>query len=152
VNNTSAVGTGVAVDPSGNFYLTGTTQDPALPTTPGAFQPTGTNLQTNGGQVYRGFVAKFGPVTGVGTGAPFIYGTYLGGTALNEIGSDQVSGIAADSSGNAYITGLTQSYDFPVTPGASNTTHCTPPASSCLNIGFLTKLNPSGTGLIWSTL
>jgi uncharacterized protein (TIGR03437 family) len=148
----STIGIAVAVDPAGNFYLAGLGQTPNLPTTPNAFQPTGTNNQKNGGVVYRGFVAKFGPVTGVGAGAPFIYGTYLGGTALNEIGSDQVSGIAVDSSGNAYITGLTQSYDFPVTPGANNTTQCAPPASSCLNIGFLTKLNPSGTGLVWSTL
>jgi uncharacterized protein (TIGR03437 family) len=152
VNNTGVYGTGVAVDSAGNFYLTGLGQDPAIPTTPNAFQTTGTNLQSNGGQVFRGFVAKFSPVTGVGTGASFLYGTYLGGTALNEVGSDQISGIAADSSGNAYITGVTQSYDFPLTPGANNTTHCAPPASSCLNIGFLTKLNPSGTGLVWSTL
>ena len=154
VNNTGVYGTGVAVDPSGNFYLTGLGQDPAIPTTPNAFQPTGTNLQTNGGQVFRGFVAKFGPVTGVATGAPFIYGTYLGGTSLSECcGSDQVSGIAADAAGNAYITGLTQSQDFPVTPGANNATSCTSvlPNSSCENIGFLTKLNPSGTGLVWST-
>jgi uncharacterized protein (TIGR03437 family) len=151
VHNTSAVGTGVAVDPSGNFYLTGLTQDPALPTTPGAFQPTGTNLQANGGQVYRGFVAKFGPVTGAGTGASLLYGTYLGGTSLTEAGSDQVSGIAVDASGNAYITGYTQSYDFPVTAGANNTYSCTA-TSFCQNNGFLAKINATGTGLVWSTL
>ncbi|MDE3165531.1 MAG: SBBP repeat-containing protein [Acidobacteriota bacterium] len=154
VHNTGVYGTGVAVDPSGNFYLAGLGQDPAIPTTPNAFQPTGTNLQSNGGQVFRGFVAKFSPVTGIGTGATSLYGTYLGGTSLTECcGSDQVSGIAADATGNAYITGITQSPDFPVTPGANNTTTCTSvlPNSSCQNIGFLTKLNPSGTGLVWST-
>jgi len=144
-------GTGVAVDPAGNFYLTGLGQSPNLPTTPNAFQPTGTNNQKNGGAVDRGFVAKFGPVTGVGTGAPLIYGTYLGGTSLTEEGSDQVSGIAVDASGNAYITGYTQSYDFPVTAGANNTNSCTA-TSFCQNNGFLTKINPGGTGLVWSTL
>ena len=147
----STVGTGVAVDPAGNFYLTGLGQSPNLPTTPNAFQPTGTNNQKNGGVVDRGFVAKFGPVTGAATGAPFIYGTYLGGTALDEQGSDQVSGIAVDASGNAYITGYTQSYDFPVTAGANNTNSCTA-TSFCQNNGFLTKINPAGTGLVWSTL
>lgn len=154
VHNTGVYGTGVAVDPTGNFYLTGLGQDPAIPTTPNAFQPTGTNLQSNGGQVFRGFVAKFSPVTGIGAGATFLYGTYLGGTSLTECcGSDQVSGIAADASGNAYITGITQSPDFPVTPGAHNATPCTSVLANsfCQNIGFLTKLNPSGTGLVWST-
>jgi len=147
----STIGTGVAVDPAGNFYLAGLGQSPNLPTTPNALQPTGTNNQKNGGVVYRGFVAKFGPVTGAGTGAPFIYGTYLGGTSLTEQGSEQVSGIAVDASGNAYITGYTQSYDFPVTAGANNTNSCTA-TSFCQNNGFLTKINPTGTGLVWSTL
>ncbi|MBV9743076.1 MAG: SBBP repeat-containing protein [Acidobacteriia bacterium] len=152
-NNTGTVGTGVAVDPSGNFYLTGFGQDPQLPTTAGAFQPTGTNNQSNGGIAYRGFVAKFSPVTGIGTGASFLYGTYLGGTATNEYnGAEQVSGIAVDASGNAYITGYTQSYDFPVTPGANDTNECGPATYECQGVGFLTKLNPLGTGLVWSTL
>ena len=151
-NNTAAYGTGVAVDPSGNFYLTGLAQDPKLPTTSGAFQTTGTNLQSNGGQVYRGFVAKFGPVTGTGTGASLIYSTYLGGTSLTEqAGGEQVSGITVDSGGNAYVTGLTGSYDYPVTAGTNNTNSCTS-TSFCQNIGFLTKINPTGTGLVWSTL
>ena len=148
----STVGTGVAVDVSGNFYLTGFGQDPNLPTTRGAFQTTGTNLQSNGGVAYRGFVAKFSPVTGAGTGASLLYGTYLGGASLTEYnGSEQVSGITVDASGNAYITGLTQSYDFPVTAGANNTNSCTA-TSFCQNNGFLTKINPTGTGLVWSTL
>jgi len=119
---------------------------------PGAFQPIGTNNQSNGGIVYRGFVAKFGPVAGPGSGAPLSYGTYLGGTATDETNGEQVSGIAVDASGSAYITGLTQSYDFPVTDGANDTALCGPATYECQNIGFLAKLNPSGSGLEWSTL
>ena len=156
IGNNPTIGTGVAVDPSGNFYLTGFTQDPNLPTTPGAFQATSSTLQTTGQWNYRGFVAKFGPVTGIGTGASQIYGTYLGGTSTSEpdYGNEQVSGIAADSSGNAYVTGLTQSYDFPTTAGANNTNACwtsTTPGF-CQSVAFLSKLNPLGTGLVWSTL
>jgi hypothetical protein len=153
VNNTSTIGTGVAVDPSGNFYLTGFGMDPQIPTTAGAFQPTGTNNQSNGGIAYRGFVAKFSPVLGNGSGASLIYGTYLGGTARDETnGAEQVSGITVDAAGNAYITGITQSYDFPVTAGAHDTTECGATTYECQGIGFLTKLNPSGSALVWSTL
>ena len=152
-NNSATFGTGVAVDPSGNFYLTGFTANSQVPTTPGTLQPSGTNNQSNGQIVYRGFVAKFGPVTGIGAGAPLMYGTYLGGTATNGMaGGEQVSGIAVDASGNAYVTGLTQSFDFPVTAGANDTNECGPTTYECQAIGFLSKLNPSGNGLVWSTL
>lgn len=125
-HNTDTLETGVAVDPSGNFYLTGFGMDPQIPTPAGAFQRLGSNNQSNGGIVYRGFVAKFSPVTGTGAGASLLYGTYLGGTALNESNGEQVSGMLSAHQGNAYITGYTQSYDFPVTPGANVTDECGP--------------------------
>ena len=149
-NSQPTIGTGVAVDPSGSFYLTGFTANPEIPTTSGAFQTTGTNNQSNGGIAYRGFVAKFPPVTGAGPS--LVYGTYLGGKATNETNGEQVSGIAVDAAGNAYITGLTQSYDFPVTAGANSTIECGPASYACQSIGFLSKLNPSGSALVWSTL
>lgn len=69
------------------------------------------------------------------------YATYLGGS-----GSDYASGIAADSSGNAYITGATSSADFPVTSGALIKN-----MPSVKGNAFVTKLNPSGSALIFST-
>jgi hypothetical protein len=90
-------------------------------------------------------------VTGVGAGASLIYGTYLGGAPPNASPGEQVAGIAADASGAAYVTGLTQSYTFPVTPGANNTNSCSE-TSDCENIGFLTKISPDGSELVWSTL
>ena len=50
-----------------------------------------------------------------------------------------------DSAGNAYVTGYTESTDFPVTPGAFQTTAC---GGNC---AFVTKLNPTGTALVYST-
>src|SRR5260370_36943046 len=68
------------------------------------------------------------------------YATYLGGSSL-EFGG----GIAVDAQGNAYLTGSTESRNFPTTPGAFQTTR-----QSTFD-AFVTKLNPTGTGLVYST-
>jgi hypothetical protein len=135
------------VDAIGNFYLAGTTQSNQTPVTPGAFQATfhGPTVGTEN----RGFVAKFSPVTGIGTGATLVYSTYLGGIDGTFVETDQVAGIVADADGNAYIAGNTTSYDFPVTIAAPTTCTAT---SVCQNVGYLTKLNPTGSALVWSTL
>ncbi len=139
---------GVAVDASGYFYLAGTTQSNQLPVTPGAFQTTFYGNPNPGfGTSSRGFVAKFNPVS---SGASLFYTTYLGGFNKTLDGyQDVIAGIAADAGGNVYVSG-NASYDFPVTPGANNTTPC-PSANSCMNRGFLAKLNPAGSALIWAT-
>ena len=67
------------------------------------------------------------------------YSTFLGGT-----NNDWPTGIAADASGYAYVTGYTNSIDFPVTSGALH-------GHDYLNDAFVTKLNPSGTALVYST-
>ena len=91
-------GTGIAVDSSGNVYVTGTTASIDFPTAGAVFQPTygGGNTDT--------FVAKIG--TG---GAHLVYSSYLGGT-----NAELATGIAVDTSGNAYVTGQTCSDDFPL--------------------------------------
>jgi hypothetical protein len=127
------VGGGIAVDPSGNVCVVGTTYSQDFPTTPGAFQTT--NKASNSLSRRTVFVTRLNP-----TGTALVYSTYLGGTAL-----EGGSGIAVDASGNAYVTGATDSTDFPTTPGAFRTTF--PGFGS----GFATKLNPSGTALIYST-
>ena len=111
------VGEGIAVDSSGNAYVTGETASSDFPTTAGAFETT-----YGGGD--DAFVTKLN-----GSGSALIYSTYLGGS-----GFDVGEGIAVDSSGNAYVTGGTNSSDFPTTAGAFQTT-------SALN-GFVSKLNP----------
>ena len=94
---------------------------------------------------YRGFVAKFNPVTS-SAGPTLAYATYLGGNTGNS--HDYFSGIAIDGTGNAYVAGYTNSRDFPVTPGAYQTI-CGPHGQICT--AHLTKLNPSGTAILWST-
>jgi hypothetical protein len=124
-------GLGIAIDSSGNAYITGGTVSSDFPTTPGAFDTT-----YNGGD-YTGdaFVTTLNP-----NGTALVYSTYLGGS-----GGDVGYGIAVDSSGNTYITGLTASTDFPTTPGAFDTLY-----NGAVN-GFVSKLNPGGTALVYST-
>jgi len=101
------VGCSIAVDRSGNAYVTGRTYSSDFPTTPGAF-----DTSYNGGY-NDAFVTKLNPA---GTG--LVYGTFLGGTY-----SDEGSEVGLDSSGAAYITGTTNSLDFPTTVGAFDTSH-----------------------------
>ena len=101
-------GYGIAVDTSGNAYVTGSTSSSDFPTTPGAFQTT-KNGDTLG---FDAFVTELNP-----TGTGLLYSTYLGGSD-----SDYGKGIAVDTSGNAYFTGYTHSANFPTTPGAFQTT------------------------------
>lgn len=123
----------VATDSTGNIYMAGTTQSAFdFPTTPGAYQTTlyGTSDV---------FVAKLDS-----TGHP-IYTTFIGGN-----GSESATGIAVDSGGNAYITGLTNaqgpSFPYPTTPGAFQTTY----AGGSYD-AFVTKLNPAGSALVYSS-
>ena len=141
-------GTGVAVDANGYFYLVGETMASNLPTTAGVIQPTGAPLGNPATyvQIWRGFVAKFNPVTSAG-GASLAYATYLGGKTGNT--GDYVSGITIDSSSNAYIVGYTNSPDFPVTAGAYSTV-CGPNGQNCA-AAHVTKLNPTGSAIVWST-
>ena len=122
-----AQGQGIALDSSGNAYVDGAVGDP-FPTTPGAFQTVG------GGA----FVAKFNP-----TGTALIYSTRLGGNS-----TEMANGIAVDGSGNAYVVGQTYSSNFPTTIGAFQRVKQVANYSNA----FLTKLNATGTALIYSTL
>ncbi|MET0648817.1 MAG: SBBP repeat-containing protein [Pyrinomonadaceae bacterium] len=120
----------IAVDSAGNAYVTGTTFSTDFPTTVGAFDTT-----IGGGRDV--FVLKLNS-----TGSGLIYSTYLGGNSI-----DQALGIAVDPAGNAYVTGQTQSLDFPTTPGAFDTTSFAANDLSC----FVTKLNANGSNILYST-
>ena len=121
----------IAVDSAGNAYVTGITLSTDFPTSVGAFDT------THNGGVRDVFVMKFNS-----TGSGLIYSTYLGGNSI-----DRGLGIAVDPAGNAYVTGQTQSLDFPTTPGAFDTTSFAANDISC----FVTKLNANGSGLLYST-
>jgi hypothetical protein len=124
-------GLGIAVDRAGNAYVIGSTFSTDFPVTPGAFQMT-----SGGGQ--DAFVTELDP-----SGSALVYSTYLGGGSF-----DSGYGIAVDAAGNAYVVGTTGSTNFPVTPGAFQTT-CRNP-NSCED-AFVTEINPSGSALIYST-
>jgi len=134
----------IAVDSSGNIYLAGQTQSTDFPITNGAFQAAcKLNSSSN---CATAFVAQLNP--GSAGASDLIYSTFLGGST-----SDQASGIAVDSSANVYVGGQTQSTDFPTTPGAFQTT-CKLNASNNCSEAFVTKLNPSASGvasMVYST-
>jgi hypothetical protein len=142
---------GIATDGAGNAYITGSTGG-GVPTTPGAFQGDEAQTPEDGSAT---FVAKFGP-----TGA-LVYSTHLQGTTFDNP-QDPIRGgvcyqgagrgIAADSAGNAYVVGVTSTSDFPTTPGAYIPTKPTV-GVNCTQYqgGYLTKLSPDGSSLIYST-
>jgi len=127
-------GTGLAVDGSGNAYITGLAGSTDFPVTAGAFQTTN---RASAIGLSNAFVTKLNP-----TGSALVYSTYLGGSS-----SDLASGVAVDGSGYVYVAGIAGSTDFPVTPGAFQTTN----HAGHLGNAFLTKLNPAGTALVYST-
>ncbi|HEV8129751.1 MAG TPA: SBBP repeat-containing protein [Acidobacteriota bacterium] len=125
--NQEDVASAIAVDSAGSAYVAGWTLSSNF--TVNAFQ------RTRGGST-DAFVTKFNP-----QGSGIIYSTYLGGS-----GRDQGQGIAVDSAGNAYVTGLTGSTNFPIL-NAFQTAN----KGGSGGDAFVTKLNASGTALIFST-
>lgn len=121
-------GYGIAVDAAGNAYVTGYTASTNFPVQ-SAFQ------SSNAGDV-DAFVTKINPA-----GSALVYSTYLGGT-----GTDFGNAIAVDSSGNAYVTGDTRSKDFPLATPIDATL-----GSTGVYDVFVTKLNPAGSALVYST-
>ncbi|HTR39098.1 MAG TPA: SBBP repeat-containing protein [Bryobacteraceae bacterium] len=118
--------TAVATDPVGNAYIVGVTFSANFPTV--------NPFQAAKGAQQDAFVAKANP-----DGSAWVYCTYLGGNAV-----DEGYAIAADSNGNAYVTGYTGSSNFPLQ---------SPLRSSNSNSvdAFITKLNPAGSALVFST-
>jgi hypothetical protein len=122
-------GYGIAVDGSGNVYVTGQTKSTNFPTSLGAYKTTNT-----GG--FDVFVTKVSA-----DGTSLIYSTYVGGS-----GDDSGNAIAVDASGNAFVAGGTPSSDFPTTVGAKQTTF----GGGSLD-AFVFELASSGGSLTYST-
>jgi len=119
----------LAVDTLGNAYVTGTTLG-YFPVTNGTWD---TNFTVG---LLQGFVAKLDP-----TGAGLLYATYFGGTE-----EDEPLSCAVNSAGEFYVSGWTESSDFPTTPGAFDPSYSWP-----LRDGFVTRFNSNATGLVFST-
>ena len=118
---------GIAVDGSGNAYITGITFSSDFPT----LNP----VQASFGGDRDVFVAKLNA-----SGSTLAYSTYLGGS-----GRDESRDIAVDGSGNAYITGLTVSSNFPTQNALQ------PSYRGGGSSGFVSKLNASGSAVVYST-
>ena len=145
---------GLAVDNAGDVFLTGSTDSPDFPTNNALyphilghsyFSPrTGTFFNANA------FVAEIDS-----TGSHLVYSTYLGGSGNIAQGfGDTGTGIAVDSAGNAYVAGFTASANFPATNALvypTSVTNITFNHPAGLINGFLTKIGPGGTNLIFST-
>src|SRR5262249_24108042 len=116
-------GTGIAVDSSGNTYVVGGTTSKNFPT----MSP----LQRRPKAAADLFVAK------VNAAGPLVYSTFLGGK-----NTDWGMAIAVDTSGNAFLTGITGSSDFPTTSGALQR------SLRGSYDAFVTELNSSGSGLL----
>jgi hypothetical protein len=138
-----AMGHGIAVDSSGSAYVVGLSSlCPCLPpsqipypTTPGAYNFGAT--QPNSNSSFGVVVTKLTP-----DGSNLVYSTFFGGSSFNA-----GYGIALDPSGDAYVTGLTISHDFPIL-------NTSVPFGTGLRGGvnaFVTELNPLGSGLVYST-
>src|SRR5437016_2944333 len=120
-------GFAITLDSLGNAYVTGQTESANFPTTTGAFDP-------SLGGALDAFVTKVGP-----TGSALGYSTYLGGSS-----NDAGTGIPVDASFNAYVSGVTSSIDFPtVNPIQAS-------SGGSFDV-FVTKVNPAGSGLVYST-
>src|SRR5213593_2849491 len=139
------LGTGIAVDASGNAYVTGFALSSDFPTA-NPFQPT----KRRGANA---FVAKLSA-----DGSTLVYSTYLGGTGATAAdncfagggGGDAGNAIAVDASGNAYVTGYTFSSDFP-TANPFQPTNQGRTSNFCGANAFVAKLNATGSALVYST-
>ena len=137
-NNESA--RGIALDPAGNIYVAGVSSSPDLPTL-SAYQPNFGGLTAAAGTFTGdGFVAKFSPA------GKLLYLTYLGGSR-----DDGIAAIAVDAAGNAYVTGGTNSPDFPVVHPFQQTFGGLNGGNQFAGDAFVAKLSPNGSQLLFST-
>ncbi len=132
------VGRGVATDAAGNVYLTGSTTSTDFRTA-APYQATASTPDPELG-FSDAFVTKLNAA-----GTALVYSTYFGGSS-----DDDARAIALDSSGNVVIAGMTESSNLPTTTGALRTTCNTSAGGTCTD-AFVSKLNSTGSALVYST-
>ncbi len=145
---------GFALGKNGVAFIGGYTAAANFPTTAASLKPA-CGLNTNNSNfcaTSQGFVAAF-DTTKSGT-ASLIYSSYLGGEQLqtSNIPEQEVYGLAADAANDLFVTGYTSANDYPSTAGVFQP-HCNDvtPTGDCNQTAFLSKINPAGSGFVWST-
>lgn len=126
-------GVSIAVDSTGSAYISGRTSSQDFPLV-GAIQP------SYGGGSSDAFVSKLAP-----DGKTLIYSTYLGGNGTEDLANH--SGISVDTAGNAYVTGDTQSANFPL----KNALQPAKNGNTSTSDAFVSVINPSGSDFVYST-
>jgi hypothetical protein len=124
---------GIDVNAEGDAYITAATTSTDLPTTAGAFD-------TSANGAYDGFLAEFNA-----TGSDLLLSTYLGGSS-----TDEGRSVALGPDNSIYVVGVTDSDNFPTTPGAFDQTHQSGGIGDP-DDGFATRFAPDGKSLIYST-
>lgn len=135
------VGNAIAVDAAGNIYIAGSSSSLDLPQTGAgiATSPPVPQTCTADGISWNctpavGFIAKLDA-----SGSAVLYSTYF---------ATSITGMVVDAAGNLYVTGTASRTDFPTTIGAYETT---PPANLMPSPGFVSKISPDGSALVFST-
>jgi hypothetical protein len=131
-------GEAIAIDGAGNAYVTGYTRSTNFPT---AGSPLQRSFAGGAGFGDDAFVAKLNPA-----GSALVYSTYLGGS-----GDESGYGIAVDGAGNAYVTGHTNSTNFPQVSPVQGGYGGASPGSDPFGDAFVAKLNPAGSALVYSS-
>ena len=127
-------GLDVGTDLGGNAYVTGDTRSPGFPTARPLQAGAGGTASGVGGSFADAFVSKLDPA-----GTNLVYSTFLGGSD-----TDQGTGIAVDGDGAAYVTGNTNSPNFPTASPVQGRKDADTDA-------FVSKINPAGAALVYST-
>lgn len=140
-DTSSIASSSIAVNGAGEVFLAGSTESTDFPVTPGALKTSfagGICGRLGSGQrpipCTDAFVLKLNSA-----GNSLLYSTYLGGA-----GSEHTTSLAVDAAGHAFVSGGTGSLDFPLASAIQ-------PAPGGMSDGFIAKLNPLGTALIYST-
>jgi uncharacterized repeat protein (TIGR01451 family) len=143
INNCGSVNlaSGIAVDPAGNFYITGLTDTFDFPVTPNAFMKKGVSDFECLATPMDGFVTKFS------SSGKLLYSTYISGDEGLGYWLDQTLRIAVDGNGIAYLVGTAQQ-GFPTTANAYQRICAEDASTPC---AFLAKLNAAGSDLLYAT-
>jgi|GEM_PF-1965585 len=120
----------IAIDSDKNIYVCGSTRSNDFPVMPDSYQD-----EKDGDYQEDGFIIKLNP-----EGNALVYSTYFGGSEY-----DIINGIEVDQQNYVYITGVTESYDFPITKGAYQESY------KGISDGFVSKFDANGTILVYST-